>query len=183
MKLNTTNKGPSLNPSCDVFAMRKAAPFLFEFRLAIRSGLEQMTFDEATKLIKQGDIAGLRHELESGLSANLRNKNSWTLLMIAALEGNTAIGELLIQSGADVDQRNKFRETALSLAAHTGHPSFVQLLLNRGASLECHPFGTFDDWLNWEAQHSCSAEQAEHLRSLFDTERKIRANANVLHNN
>jgi hypothetical protein len=85
-------RGRSLNPSCDVFAMPKAAPFL-EFRLAIRSGLEQMTFDEATKLIKQDDIAGLRHELESGLSANLCNKNSWTLLMIAALEGNTAIGE------------------------------------------------------------------------------------------
>jgi hypothetical protein len=72
-----------------------------------------MTFDEASKLIKQGDIVGLRHELESGLSANLGNKNSWMLLMIAALEGNTAIGALLIQNGADLDQRNKFRETAL----------------------------------------------------------------------
>jgi ankyrin repeat protein len=135
-----------------------------------------MTFDEASKLIKKGDVSRLRTELESGSSPNLCNKNSWTLLMIAALEGNTTLGRLLIEKGADLDKRNKFRETALSLAAHRGHPSFVKLLLTSGASLECYPFGnTFDDWLNWVAKYSRSPEQAEHLRSLFDTERKVRA--------
>jgi ankyrin repeat protein len=141
-----------------------------------------MTFDEASKLIKRGDMVGLRHELETGLSANLCNKNSWTLLMIAALEGNTAIGTLLIETGADLDQRNKFRETALSLAAHSGHPSFVQLLLKRGASLEGYPFGnTFDDWLNWVAKYSGSSEQAQHLRRLFEEERKTRTSASPVH--
>jgi ankyrin repeat protein len=98
-----------------------------------------MTFDEASKLIKKGDIIRLRKELGDRLSPNMTNQYSWTLLMIAALEGNTSIGYLLIESGAELDRRNKFHETALSLAAHTGHSSFVGLLLTSGASLEC-PF-------------------------------------------
>ena len=113
-----------------------------------------MTFDEASKLIKKGDIIRLRKELQDGLSPNMANQYSWTLLMIAALEGNTSIGCLLIESGAELDRRNKFHETALSLAAHSGHSSFVGLLLTGGASLECHPFGnTFDAWLNWACQY------------------------------
>ena len=93
--------------------------------------------------------------------------------MIAALEGNTAIGSLLIESGVELDRRNKFRETALSLAAHSGHPSFVELLLKSGASLECHPFGnTFDAWLNWARQYGRCSEK---IRGLFDNERRVRA--------
>jgi ankyrin repeat protein len=109
-----------------------------------------MTF-EARKLIKNGDIVSLRKQLQGNLDPNLSNQYSWTLLMAAAMDGNTSIGSLLIENGAELDSRNKFRETALSLAAHTGHASFVDLLLKSGASLECHPFGnTFDDWLDWD---------------------------------
>src|SRR5277367_2884590 len=100
-----------------------------------------MTFDEANKIIEKGDLIGLRNELDGGLDPNLCNQNSWTLLMAAAMEGDTSIGTLLIERGADLERRNKFRDTALSLAAHTGHPSFVKLLLTSGASLECHPDG------------------------------------------
>jgi ankyrin repeat protein len=96
--------------------------------------------------------------------------------MVAAMEGNTSIGMLLIEKGAALDSRNKFRETALSLAAHTAHPSFVKLLLASGASLECHPFGdTFDAWLNWVGKYSaCSPEQWERIRELFEAERNLR---------
>jgi ankyrin repeat protein len=132
-----------------------------------------MTFDEASKLIRKGDIIRLRKELQDGLSPNMENQYSWTLLMVAALKGNTSIGDLLIESGAELDRRNKGRETALSLAAHTGHSSFVSLLLNSGASLECHPFGnTFDAWLNWACQYGRCSEK---IRELFNKERKTRA--------
>jgi len=136
-------------------------------------GSKGMTFEEASKLIKKGDIIRLRRELQQGLSPNLANQYSWTLLMIAALEGNTSIGSLLIESGAELDRRNKFHETALSLAAHSAHPLFVELLLTSGASLECHPFGnTFDVWLNWACQYGRCSEKT---RGLFDKERKVRA--------
>jgi ankyrin repeat protein len=133
-----------------------------------------MTFDEASRVIKRGDIVHLRKELEEGLSPNLCNQYSWTLLMIAAMDGDTSIGRLIIENGADLDRRNNHRDTALSLAAHTGHPSFVRLLLESGASLECYPFGnSIDIWLDWLEQ--CFPERMKHIRDLFDTERQVRA--------
>jgi hypothetical protein len=40
----------------------------------------------------------LRRELDDGLDANLSNEFSWSLPMLATLEGNTSLGELLIAS-------------------------------------------------------------------------------------
>ena len=107
-----------------------------------------MTFDASHRLIKKGDLVSLRRELVMGLSPNLSNKYSWTLLMLAGLEGNTSVGELLISSGASLDTTNDFGETALSLAAHRGHAPFVRLLLANGASTACRPHGhRLEDWL------------------------------------
>ncbi len=61
--------------------------------------------------------------------------------MLAALEGNTSIGELLMERGAVLDSQNDFGETALSLAAHNGHIAFLQMLLAEGASTACSPHG------------------------------------------
>jgi ankyrin repeat protein len=100
-----------------------------------------MIFDEIHRVIKKGDLDLLRNELEGGLSPNLPNRYSWTLLMLAAIEGDSSIGRLLIEKGAELNCRNQFGETALSLATQTGHTKFVQLLLTSGASLDCHPHG------------------------------------------
>src|SRR5260370_37448922 len=100
-----------------------------------------MTYEEAHRAIKTGDLLSIRHELDRGMDANLTNRFSWTLLMLAAMAGNIRIGELLIARSASLDKMNKFGETALSLASHSGHAPFVELLLAKGASLECQPHG------------------------------------------
>lgn len=135
-----------------------------------------MTFDEVNRVIKKGDLSRLRRELDGGLSPNLCNQYSWTLLMLAAIKGNTSIGGLLIEKGAQLDTRNNHRGTALSLAAHSGHPSFVRLLLASGASLECYPFGSnLEVWLDWLGEYStCPPKELKRIRELFDSERKIR---------
>lgn len=108
-----------------------------------------MTYDEAHRLIKKGDLVSLRHELDGGMSPDLSNQFSWTLLMLAALEGNVAIGELLISKGAAIDKTNDFGETALSLSAHGGHTQFIKVLLAHGASPDCRPHGTsLEAWMN-----------------------------------
>jgi ankyrin repeat protein len=100
-----------------------------------------VTFDQAHRAIKRGNLASIRQALDAGMDANLSNKFSWTLLMLAGIEGNTGVGELLIKRGADPNKVNDGGETALSLAAHAGHVRFVELLLDRGASPECQPHG------------------------------------------
>jgi ankyrin repeat protein len=99
-------------------------------------------FDVLHKLIKRGDIVGLRRSLDRGADPNLSNRLGWTLLMLAALEGNSMLGELLISRGADVNATNKFGQTALSLAAHRAHKPFIKLLLSNGASADCLPHGS-----------------------------------------
>lgn len=107
-----------------------------------------MTFEVIQRLIKKSDIISLRRELDAGLNPNLSNQFSWTLLMLAALDGNTSIGELLIARGADVNAANNFGETARSLAAHQGHMPFIKALLASGASTNCRPHGnSLREWL------------------------------------
>jgi len=107
-----------------------------------------MTFDECHRLIKKGDVVSLRNALDQRLDPNLSNQFSWTLLMLAAMEGNTSIGELLLERGAKVDEVNDVGETALSLAAHKGHIPFIHMLLRSGASPDARPHGTtLENWL------------------------------------
>ena len=93
-----------------------------------------MTYRGAQNLIKRGDEAGLRQALDTGLDPNLANQNGWTLLMLAAVEGNVAIGRLLVEKGASINARNNKEDTALALATHRGFALFIDLLTLSGAS-------------------------------------------------
>src|ERR1039458_1776093 len=109
-----------------------------------------MTFKEGHKLIKKGDAVSLRHALDEGVSPNLANQFSWTLLVLAAPEGNIGLGQLPISRGAILDPTNDFGAPALSLAAHAGHLPFIRLLLANGASMNCHPHGhSLEDWIRF----------------------------------
>jgi ankyrin repeat protein len=87
-----------------------------------------MTYRAAQNLIKRGDEPALRAALDTGLDANLANQNGWTLLMLAAIEGDVPIGRLLIEKGADINARNNKEDNAASLATHRGYTLFVDLL-------------------------------------------------------
>lgn len=93
-----------------------------------------MTYRGAQNLIKRGDEASLRQALDTGLDPNLVNQNGWTLLMLAAVEGNVPIGRLLIEKGAAINTRNNKEDSAHSLATNRGHALFVDLLNETGAS-------------------------------------------------
>jgi ankyrin repeat protein len=93
-----------------------------------------MTYRGAQNLIKRGDEAGLRGALEQGLDPNLPNQNGWTLLMLAAVEGNVPIGRLLIEKGASINVRNNKEDCALTLATNRGYTVFVDLLTLSGAN-------------------------------------------------
>ena len=91
-----------------------------------------MTYRGAQNLIKRGDEPGLRAALEAGapnaLDPNLVNQNGWSLLMLAAVEGDVPLGRLLLEHGADPALQNNKGETALTLAKHRGFDLFAALL-------------------------------------------------------
>jgi ankyrin repeat protein len=104
-----------------------------------------MTFDEAHRCIKRGDLLSLNRALDDGLDPNIANRFAWTLLML--VEGNTAIAKVLFARGAKVNAVNDFGDTALSSAAHAGHLKLARWLLSVGASTDCRPHG--HDMATW----------------------------------
>ncbi len=129
-----------------------------------------MTFMDAIRVIKKGDIVRLRHDLDEGLDPNFANEVGSTLLILAAINGNTTIGRLLIEAGADLDRQTNLRNCALSLAVMFGHSGFVKLLLDRGASLNYfQENGSLPAFLEW-AERYCAVtkEQMRNIRFQFD---------------
>jgi uncharacterized protein len=62
-----------------------------------------MTFEEAHRAIKRGNLTSVRRALDEGMDVNLSNRFSWTLLMLAGIAGSIRIGDLLIGRGADLN--------------------------------------------------------------------------------
>jgi len=87
-----------------------------------------MTYRAAQNLIKRGDEPGLRAALVTGLDPNLVNQNGWSLLMLAAVEGDVPLGRLLLEFGANPALQNNKADTALTLANHRGFELFAALL-------------------------------------------------------
>jgi ankyrin repeat protein len=95
-----------------------------------------ISYRAAQSVIKRGDELSLRKALEERLDPNLANQNGWSLLMLAAVEGDVPLGRLLLEHGADPSLRNNKDETALTLATHRGFTEFVKLLEDHGTTAQ-----------------------------------------------
>ena len=91
-----------------------------------------LTYRAAQSAIKRNDIEGLTRALDKGMDPNLVNENGWTLLMIAAVEGNVEMGRLLLDAGAFTTAANAKGDTALTIAVNRNHAGFVDLLNSFG---------------------------------------------------
>lgn len=87
-----------------------------------------ISYRAAQTLIKRGDEPALRAALDAHLDPNLTNPNGWSLLMLAAVEGDVPVGRLLLERGAIATTQNSRNETALSIATNRGYDLFVALL-------------------------------------------------------
>jgi ankyrin repeat protein len=87
-----------------------------------------ISYRAAQTLIKRGDEPALRTALDAGLDPNLTNPNGWSLLMLAAVEGNVELGRLLIEKGANLIAINLKGDTPETIATHRGYTAFVALL-------------------------------------------------------
>jgi ankyrin repeat protein len=133
-----------------------------------------MTFEDCHRVIKKGNLLELHRAIDAGeLDPNLSNRFSWTLLMLAALEGNTRIADLLLERGAAVNAKNDFGETALSLAAHKGHEPLLRLLVKHGASPDPRPHGSgLRTWL--EGASGLPPAKIGAIMDLIENERRKR---------
>jgi type II secretory pathway predicted ATPase ExeA len=73
--------------------------------------------------------------LAAGVSANAKDKQGWTALMLAARDNQADLMQALLARGANVNAKNTMGGTALIMAALNNHPAIVQILLNKGAHI------------------------------------------------
>jgi hypothetical protein len=74
-----------------------------------------MTFDDAHRLIKKGDIVCLRHELSAGVLPDLANQFSWTFSW-RQLKAIRQLPNFWFSRGTDIHLASDFGDTAISLA-------------------------------------------------------------------
>jgi uncharacterized protein len=76
---------------------------------------------------KKGNANTVRALLDRGADVNAKNKDGFTVLMVA---GNAEIVRLLIDKGADVNAKDNSGRTASGLAASKHHANIAQMLKN-----------------------------------------------------
>jgi len=85
--------------------------------------------------IREGDINTVIEKLSTGMNIDEQLGYHGTALNVAALSGQEAIFQLLLDRGADVNFTGGHFGTALQAAAFTGRGSIVKLLLAHGADV------------------------------------------------
>src|SRR5688500_10301671 len=104
--------------------------------LAVAGSAHADAVDDFHLAIAQGDVGAVKRALGKDADlVNRRNPNGFTPLFQAAIQGRTAIAELLLDRGAQVDAK-VLGETPLFRACFRGDVKTAALLLDRGANVE-----------------------------------------------
>lgn len=88
------------------------------------------------QLANVGDLAGVRRELDRGISPNARDADGNSALIHAATGGRLSVVKLLLARGAAIDLANNMGLTALQAAILRGHDATPLYLIGKGARLD-----------------------------------------------
>ena len=84
---------------------------------------------------RRGLVSKLKQALDAGVEINHPDDDSFTPLMITALNNYTACAQLLLERGASTDATNQSGSTALMLACSNGREAAAKLLIEHGANV------------------------------------------------
>jgi ankyrin repeat protein len=133
---------------------------------------DEVSFIEAAR---KGDNETVKRFLDAGMSANLvdkRDEERSTVLMVAAMAGQTETTKLLLAKGADVNAKTKKERTALTWASWRGMTDTVKALLASGAEIDAR-----DQWGASPLMFAVSRGRLETVKVLLDAG----ANPNLHH--
>lgn len=81
----------------------------------------------------KGYLDKKRGELRADV--NFKGDNGWTALHFAALNGNSAVTDLLLLHEAEIEAETSLKFTPLIIACQKGHKEIVQKLITSGADI------------------------------------------------
>jgi ankyrin repeat protein len=89
----------------------------------------------------QGDLKGLKTQIDSGTNPDLRDSTGITPLMLAAQKRHNEIVEYLISQGADVNAKTTTGFTALFHSCIQGDDELAKILIGSGADVNAREDG------------------------------------------
>ncbi len=106
---------------------------------------------EMDEALYNRDLTALADLIQRGADVNQTDNNDNTPLILAAIKGDTALAQLLIDRHADLERINwKGGHNALMLAAFNEPAPVVRLLIDAGADLD-RTARDFDDEVTYGA--------------------------------
>jgi len=88
------------------------------------------------KAVEANDIQQVDSLITIGVDLEIRNKDGWSPMFVAAFYGYNNIAELLIRSGADINARSDDDKSPLFIAVENAQLKIARSLLNAGAETE-----------------------------------------------
>jgi ankyrin repeat protein len=95
-----------------------------------RDYMDQDLFDH----VKNGDCAAIAFDLLDGADIDVRDKDMWTPLHIAALNGYGNMVEFFLRMGAGIENKNHMGRMPLHVAVSHNHVNVVEIFLKRGSN-------------------------------------------------
>ena len=117
-----------------VWRRRPDPPFVIPEEGDFSKGFLKLIENTLAGAARDGDLKAIKQHIAEGVDVN-ELVFDMPPLTWAALMGQTAAAELLLQHGADINGRNKDDNTALHLAVFLGRAETVELLLKNGADV------------------------------------------------
>jgi ankyrin repeat protein len=124
---------------------------------------DEVSFIEAAR---KGDNETVKRFLAAGMDANLldkRDEELSTVLMVAAMAGQTETAKILIAKGAAVNVKTKKGRTALTWASWRGMTDTVKALLANGAEINSR-----DNWGSTPLTFAVSKGRLETVKVLLE---------------
>ncbi|UYL08697.1 ankyrin repeat domain-containing protein [Bdellovibrio sp. SKB1291214] len=95
------------------------------------------TIDDLNKSIELQKNVEVKNVIQTpSFDPGMRDDESMTPLMTAAMHGNTTAVKLLLDKKANLEQRNKFGDTALALAVSNDQEATAKMLIAAGAQVD-----------------------------------------------
>ena len=105
-------------------------------RIAAAEKAEQYRWEDKLRIYtREGELSEVQRLLSLGVNPNAADISGWTVLMWAAIRGNSEVAKVLLNGGANLNAVSNDGWTALMFAAWEGHAEVAELLLSSGANL------------------------------------------------
>lgn len=123
-----------------------------------------MQQEDILKLVKRNDLAGVQELLNKGANVNTQDKNKRSLLLLATINKQVEMAELLVKSGADVNLQDDRQDSPFLYAGASGQTELVRIFLENGAR-----FDVFNRYNGSALIPACERGYVETVRVLANT--------------